>query len=338
MIASVVAAAFGFIGTATFTRLLSPDDYGIYVIGVGLAGFVSAILFTWLRFSVMRLQSEGGERDLRATAIDGAGNSRTSAVIPGAAVNNPSLPPVVSASITSVVAPAQGVSILGAVGGSHPETWAYGFTSAPPAVVNGETLPYTASGRQLVLLRYTEEGGWQIADVLRNPGGVSAFELLPKEQVSVTSGVRVTGAMTPDGEAWLWLAEESIEGRQVFGLFHRRPGGRFELDRAATERLEPQTAGQERLLSSLDQGDRLRLTGGQSEGQPVFGMLTAANHGRGTGHEYALLREGTWERERVPPPPAPIPSEETMTLERGDIEGPLPGGGYSRSRTVPVAG
>ena len=75
MIASVVAAAFGFIGTATFTRLLSPDDYGIYVIGVGLAGFVSAILFTWLRFSVMRLQSEGGERDLRATAIAGYGMS-----------------------------------------------------------------------------------------------------------------------------------------------------------------------------------------------------------------------------------------------------------------------
>src|SRR5262249_6809185 len=61
-----------------------------------------------------------GLYDLRATAIDGAGNSRSSAVIPGVAVNNPSLPPVVSASITSVVAPAQGVSILGAVGGSHP--------------------------------------------------------------------------------------------------------------------------------------------------------------------------------------------------------------------------
>jgi hypothetical protein len=264
---------------------------------------------------------QNGLYDLRATAIDSAGNRRTSAVIAGIAVNNPTLPPVVSASITSVVAPAQGVTILGAVGGGHPETWAYGFTSAPPAVVNGETLPYTASGRQLVLLRYTEEGGWQIADVLRNPGGVSAFELLPKEQVSTNSDVRVTGGMTPDGEAWLWLAEESIEGRKVFGLFHRRPGGRFELDRAATEKLEPQTAGQEHLLSSLGQGDRLRLTGGQSEGQPVFGMLTAANNSQGTGHEYALLREGAWERERAPSPPAPIPSEETMTLLRGDIEG-----------------
>jgi O-antigen/teichoic acid export membrane protein len=75
MIASVIAAVFGILGTATFTRLLSPGDYGIYVIGVGLAGFASAILFTWIRFSVMRLQSEGGQRDLRATALAGYGIS-----------------------------------------------------------------------------------------------------------------------------------------------------------------------------------------------------------------------------------------------------------------------
>ncbi|HWZ40741.1 MAG TPA: oligosaccharide flippase family protein [Bradyrhizobium sp.] len=75
MIASVVAAVFGFLSTATFTRLLSPGDYGVYVIGVGIAGFVSAILFTWIRFSVMRLQSEGGPRDLRATALAGYGIS-----------------------------------------------------------------------------------------------------------------------------------------------------------------------------------------------------------------------------------------------------------------------
>ncbi|MBV8925529.1 MAG: polysaccharide biosynthesis protein [Bradyrhizobium sp.] len=79
MVASVVAAAFGFISTATFTRLLSPDDYGIYVIGVGMAGFVSAVLFTWVRFSVMRLQSEGGARDLRGTALAAYGISVASA-------------------------------------------------------------------------------------------------------------------------------------------------------------------------------------------------------------------------------------------------------------------
>src|ERR1700759_5266254 len=79
MIASVVAALFGFVSTATFTRLLSPDDYGVYVIGVGIAGFVSAILFTWVRFSVMRLQAEGGERDFRGTALAAYGMSVASA-------------------------------------------------------------------------------------------------------------------------------------------------------------------------------------------------------------------------------------------------------------------
>src|SRR5215475_15548372 len=86
MIASVIAAVFGFVGTATFTRLLSPGDYGVYVIGIVIAGFVSSILFTWIRFSVMRLQSEGGERDLRATALAGYGMSVAAAPLLFAAI------------------------------------------------------------------------------------------------------------------------------------------------------------------------------------------------------------------------------------------------------------
>jgi len=80
MIASVIAAVFGFLGTATFTRLLAPGEYGIYVIGVGIAGFVSSILFTWVRYSVMRLQSEG-QIDLRATALTGYGISAAAAAL-----------------------------------------------------------------------------------------------------------------------------------------------------------------------------------------------------------------------------------------------------------------
>jgi O-antigen/teichoic acid export membrane protein len=79
MIASVVAAAFGFLSAATFTRLLSPGDYGIYVVGVGISGYVSSLLFTWVRFSVMRLQSEGVQRDLRLTALAGYGVSAATA-------------------------------------------------------------------------------------------------------------------------------------------------------------------------------------------------------------------------------------------------------------------
>jgi O-antigen/teichoic acid export membrane protein len=79
MVASAIAATFGFLSTAAFTRLLSPDQYGIYVVGVGVAGFVSSILFTWVRYSVMRFQSEGEQQDLRLTALAGYGVSAATA-------------------------------------------------------------------------------------------------------------------------------------------------------------------------------------------------------------------------------------------------------------------
>jgi O-antigen/teichoic acid export membrane protein len=67
MIASVVSAAMGLLSAIVFTRLLSPDEYGVYVIGLSTAGIVSAMLFTWVRVSALRFQSEGGSVDIRAT-------------------------------------------------------------------------------------------------------------------------------------------------------------------------------------------------------------------------------------------------------------------------------
>jgi O-antigen/teichoic acid export membrane protein len=67
MIASVVSAAMGLLSAVVFTRLLSPDEYGVYVIGLSTAGIVSALLFTWVRVSALRFQSEGGAVDIRAT-------------------------------------------------------------------------------------------------------------------------------------------------------------------------------------------------------------------------------------------------------------------------------
>src|SRR5262249_51795641 len=109
----------------------------------------------------------------------------------------------------------------------------YGFTSAPPASVGGARLPYTAEGHQLVLLRYTDESGWQIADVPRNADG-SAFPLLPAADVgSNGNAVFVAGAMLPSGEAWLLVTEKPAGGSgrsPVVALFHRVPGGQFTLD------------------------------------------------------------------------------------------------------------
>jgi O-antigen/teichoic acid export membrane protein len=67
--ASAVSGIFGFLSAVAFTRLLDPAEYGIYVVGVSIGGFVSAVLFTWVRYSAMRFQSEGGSVDVRATSL-----------------------------------------------------------------------------------------------------------------------------------------------------------------------------------------------------------------------------------------------------------------------------
>jgi O-antigen/teichoic acid export membrane protein len=67
MIASIVSAATGLLSAIVFTRLLTPEEYGVYVIGLSTAGIVSAMLFTWVRVSALRFQSEGGSVDIRTT-------------------------------------------------------------------------------------------------------------------------------------------------------------------------------------------------------------------------------------------------------------------------------
>src|SRR4029077_6408617 len=48
-IASVASAVIGLLSAICFTRLLSPEQYGVYIIGLSTAGIVSAVLFTWVR-------------------------------------------------------------------------------------------------------------------------------------------------------------------------------------------------------------------------------------------------------------------------------------------------
>jgi O-antigen/teichoic acid export membrane protein len=69
LIASVVSAVIGLLSTIVFTRLLSPEEYGVYVIGLSTAGIVSAMLFTWVRISALRFQSAGDSADVRATVL-----------------------------------------------------------------------------------------------------------------------------------------------------------------------------------------------------------------------------------------------------------------------------
>jgi O-antigen/teichoic acid export membrane protein len=68
-VASVVSAAIGLLSAICFTRLLAPQEYGVYVVGLSTAGIVSAVLFTWVRVSALRFQSEGGSVDVRKTVF-----------------------------------------------------------------------------------------------------------------------------------------------------------------------------------------------------------------------------------------------------------------------------
>lgn len=67
--ASAVSACVGLLTATVLTRLLAPDQYGVYVIGLSTAGIVSAVLFTWVRVSAFRFQSDGESADVRATVL-----------------------------------------------------------------------------------------------------------------------------------------------------------------------------------------------------------------------------------------------------------------------------
>jgi O-antigen/teichoic acid export membrane protein len=67
--AHLVPAAIGFFAITAFTRLLSPAEYGVYVVGMGIAGILGAVFFAWIRLSVSRYQATSATVDFRGTAI-----------------------------------------------------------------------------------------------------------------------------------------------------------------------------------------------------------------------------------------------------------------------------
>jgi O-antigen/teichoic acid export membrane protein len=67
--ANLVPSIIGFLALILYTHLLSPAEYGIYVIGVGIAGIVSGMFFAWVRLSVARYQARSPDLDLRAEAV-----------------------------------------------------------------------------------------------------------------------------------------------------------------------------------------------------------------------------------------------------------------------------
>ena len=211
---------------------------------------------------------DDGVYDFRAFVTDKAGNVAASPTVRDVAVANPVRVRFDQLEIENMVAPARDISLLGSIAGSSQgETWAYGFTNAPAATAEGERLPYVAQGQgQLVLLRYTDAGGWQIADVLRKADG-SAFDQVPR--TSPASPFAVTGQMAPSGEAWIAVSQQRAgqPAREV-GVFRRAPRGRFLLDAAATSSLTPLLNGPGGLAQGV-------LTLKEGPGGSVHGLLRA---------------------------------------------------------------
>lgn len=70
LMANVVSAVFGLIMVVLFTRILGPAEYGVYIIGFGIATMTSALCFGWVKASIVPLTA-GGDTDLRLTAAIG---------------------------------------------------------------------------------------------------------------------------------------------------------------------------------------------------------------------------------------------------------------------------
>jgi O-antigen/teichoic acid export membrane protein len=67
--AHIVPAIIGFFAITAYTRLLNPAEYGVYVVGMSVAGIFGAVCFTWIRLSVSRYQATCADVDFRGTAI-----------------------------------------------------------------------------------------------------------------------------------------------------------------------------------------------------------------------------------------------------------------------------
>jgi O-antigen/teichoic acid export membrane protein len=69
LVAHLVPASIGFFAITAYTRLLSPAEYGVYVVGISIAGILGAVFFAWIRLSVSRYQATSAAVDFRGTAI-----------------------------------------------------------------------------------------------------------------------------------------------------------------------------------------------------------------------------------------------------------------------------
>jgi O-antigen/teichoic acid export membrane protein len=69
--ANVLSALLGLLSVFIFTRLFSPHDYGIYLLGVGFASVVSTFLAGWFRNLILSGHARNDGTDVRGLVISG---------------------------------------------------------------------------------------------------------------------------------------------------------------------------------------------------------------------------------------------------------------------------
>src|SRR5664279_4086411 len=69
--ANVMSALLGLVSVSIFTRLFSPQDYGVYLLGTGFAAVVSVFLVGWFRNLILSGHARNDGTDVRGLVISG---------------------------------------------------------------------------------------------------------------------------------------------------------------------------------------------------------------------------------------------------------------------------
>ena len=69
--ANILSALLGLLSVFIFTRLFSPHDYGIYLLGVGFASVISTFLAGWFRNLILSGHARNDGTDVRGRVISG---------------------------------------------------------------------------------------------------------------------------------------------------------------------------------------------------------------------------------------------------------------------------
>jgi O-antigen/teichoic acid export membrane protein len=69
--ANILSAVLGLLSVFVFTRLFSPHDYGIYLLGVGFASVISVFLVGWFRNLILSGHAKDDGTDVRGLVISG---------------------------------------------------------------------------------------------------------------------------------------------------------------------------------------------------------------------------------------------------------------------------